>query len=56
MALIVQIKDVALGSAEKKVWTVPALQTITLRIAQGSKAGSKCDKFGSLSTGSGCPT
>jgi hypothetical protein len=54
MASIVQIKNVASVQAEKKMWTVPALQTIMLQAAQGSKAGSKCDKFGSLSTGTGC--
>jgi hypothetical protein len=41
--------------AEKKAWTTPVLETIPVRAAMGSKAGNKCDKFGSLSHGTGCP-
>jgi hypothetical protein len=39
---------------DKKTWTAPVLQTIPVRAALGSAAGSKCDKRGSLSHGSGC--
>jgi hypothetical protein len=42
------------GKTEKKPWTTPVLETIPVRAAMGSKAGNKCDKFGSLSHGSGC--
>jgi hypothetical protein len=55
MAAIVENKNLSLGQAKKKIWTEPSLQTITINAALGSKAGSKCDKFGSLSVGSGCP-
>ncbi|HUD22044.1 MAG TPA: hypothetical protein VMQ60_04305 [Acidobacteriaceae bacterium] len=44
------------GMTEKKPWTAPVLETILVRSALGAQAGSKCDKFGSLSHGGGhCP-
>jgi hypothetical protein len=54
MATTVQIKDLAAGQAEKKIWTVPALQMIAINAALGARSGTKCDKFGSLSIGEGC--
>jgi hypothetical protein len=42
------------GKVQKKPWTSPVLETIPVHAALGSKAGNKCDKFGSLSHGAGC--
>ncbi len=42
------------GTTEKKPWTTPVLETVPVHAAMGSKAGNKCDKFGSLSHGAGC--
>jgi hypothetical protein len=38
-----------------KKWTAPVIQVIEMKAAQGSLAGTLCDKFGSLSHGTGCP-
>jgi hypothetical protein len=55
MSHTVENKKISTGYVEKKRWTIPVLQAIALKEALGSKNGSKCDKFGSLSTGTGCP-
>jgi hypothetical protein len=41
--------------ADRKAWTKPKLQSIPIHSALGSHTGSKCDKYGSLSHGEGCP-
>jgi hypothetical protein len=42
--------------SNRKTWTSPAIRVVELKAAQGLSAGSKCDKYGSLSHGSGCPS
>jgi hypothetical protein len=37
------------AKAGKKSWTVPVIQVLDIRSAQGSKAGTHNDAFGSLS-------
>jgi hypothetical protein len=54
MAVPIERVSSSPGLADKKPWTTPALETIPMRAALGSQAGSKCDKHGSLSHGSGC--
>jgi hypothetical protein len=55
MATIVEIKNVTSGQAEKKMWIAPALQMISIHEAMGARVGPHCDRFGSLSIGTGCP-
>jgi hypothetical protein len=55
MASIVEIKNVTSGQAEKKMWTAPTLQVISINEAMGARTGPHCDRFGSLSIGTGCP-
>jgi hypothetical protein len=55
MAVPVERVHASPAVADKKPWTAPVLETIPIRAALGSKKGSKCDKYGSLSHGSGCP-
>jgi len=43
------------AQSNKKTWTSPAIRTVEMKSAQGSSAGPKCDKLGSLSHGTGCP-
>jgi hypothetical protein len=38
----------------KKPWVPPAIVILPLRSATGNSPGSKCDKYGSLSHGTGC--
>ena len=45
----------ALPQSNKKLWIIPALQTIPIKSALGATVGTKCDKFGSVSHGKGCP-
>jgi hypothetical protein len=54
MAITVEVKNVSSSMAKKAVWTVPTLQMININAAYGARPGSRCDKFGSLSTGPGC--
>jgi hypothetical protein len=49
------IAPTAPALSSKKIWTSPAIRTVEMKAAQGLSAGSKCDKYGSLSHGSGCP-
>jgi hypothetical protein len=55
MAVPIERVSTSPGKAEKKTWTTPVLETIPIHAALGSRAGSKCDKYGSLSHGTGCP-
>jgi hypothetical protein len=43
------------SAIEKKPWTMPELQMIQIDSALGASAGTKCDRYGSLSHGTGCP-
>jgi len=36
-------------------WDPPVVQTIPINCALGAAPGTKCDRYGSLSTGTGCP-
>jgi len=53
MAFPIERETTSLGNAEKRLWTVPVFHTIRLNLALGSKSGSLCDKFGSLSASQG---
>lgn len=48
------IAPTASALSSKKIWTSPAIRTVEMKAAQGLSAGPKCDKYGSLSHGSGC--
>lgn len=39
----------------KKPWSRPAIVVLPLTGARGAVPGAKCDKYGSLSVGTGCP-
>jgi hypothetical protein len=43
------------SAAGKKPWKAPVLEALALHGALGASPGSKCDKYGSLSVGTGCP-
>ena len=43
------------GKMDKTPWTAPIVQALRLHGALGASVGAKCDKYGSLSTGTGCP-
>lgn len=43
------------GKGDKKPWKAPVVQMIALEAALGAAMGSKCDRYGSLSKGTGCP-
>jgi hypothetical protein len=45
----------SLDSARKRPWTKPELVVVKLNAARGASAGSKCDRYGSLSHGTNCP-
>jgi hypothetical protein len=51
---IERANEVSAG-AEKRPWTVPVLQAIEMKAALGAAVGTKCDRYGSVSHGSGCP-
>ena len=53
MAVPIERESSSPGKPEKKAWTKPVLETIPVHAALGNKAGSKCDRFGSNSHGSG---
>jgi hypothetical protein len=55
MAVPIERESSSPGKPEKKAWTTPVLETIPVHAALGNKAGSKCDRFGSVSHGTGCP-
>jgi hypothetical protein len=44
------------GKTDKELWKAPVVETMPLYGALGATLGSKCDKYGSLSHGTGCPT
>jgi len=54
MAVSKDRMTVVLVRAEKKPWTVPVLQMISIHDALGATTGTKCDRYGSLSHGTGC--
>ncbi|MGD0798123.1 MAG: hypothetical protein ABR910_10405 [Acidobacteriaceae bacterium] len=43
------------GKTDKKLWKSPAVETLPIHGALGASVGSKCDRYGSLSKGTGCP-
>jgi hypothetical protein len=47
--------EISTRAMEKKPWTAPVLEIIQIDSALGASAGTKCDRYGSLSHGSGCP-
>jgi hypothetical protein len=55
MAVSIERTNEVSAGAEKRPWTVPELQTIPVRAALGAAVGTKCDRYGSVSHGSGCP-
>jgi hypothetical protein len=43
------------GKTDRKLWQSPVVETMPIYGALGASPGSKCDKYGSLSVGTGCP-
>ena len=55
MAMQVERSSSFSANADKKQWNTPVIQTIAINAASGAAVGSKCDRYGSLSKGTGCP-
>jgi hypothetical protein len=55
MAMLTERMNSFSGKSDKKLWMSPVVETLAIGTALGAAAGSKCDKYGSLSTGTGCP-
>ena len=55
MAIHIERMNSFSGKTDKKLWKSPVVETLVIGAALGASAGAKCDKYGSLSTGTGCP-
>jgi hypothetical protein len=43
------------GKTDNKPWTTPVVEALRIHGALGAAVGTKCDRYGSLSIGTGCP-